>query len=429
MIIAVSPKRPASQAMVRRLHHGHFAFMRGLIQGMDERSAWTRYLQEEGTSSDLRHVRRTVIWIRDTFAAAAKREQRPGTARLILLDPSRFAQQPAAKIPTLEEFAAAQDLEDFSEDEQLEAFLSAYPQGGPATAGVRATNRREKVISRQLEALRWLERLVVHDPKPLDAVQAWISPSTAARLRTGGVHTLQDLATLMNMTGARWWRAFPGIGKYKAARVGDWMRTHGAQLGMEVGEYALTPRSQLRPEVLAKLVVPGPTLVPIEKFVPPCELDGRAGTNRRQWSSSKFETDLAAVGGWIAAKACPDEKKMDRLTATQRSYRKEAERLLLWSVLVRAKPLSSLGTTDISAYLAFVESPPSDWCAPRSTPRWSPQWRPLEGPLSPAAQKQAKIVVHGLFAFLVQSDYLALNPCTALMRRSTQPSASETVNL
>jgi hypothetical protein len=70
---------------------------------LDERASWNRYLSHEGEHADLRQVRRTIAWIRDEFAAAARREHRPGTARLILLDPDRFASAPAT--PGLSEFA------------------------------------------------------------------------------------------------------------------------------------------------------------------------------------------------------------------------------------------------------------------------------------------------------------------------------------
>ena len=32
----------------RKLHRGHFAFMRALAQGLDERASWDRYLRLEG---------------------------------------------------------------------------------------------------------------------------------------------------------------------------------------------------------------------------------------------------------------------------------------------------------------------------------------------------------------------------------------------
>jgi len=43
--------------------------------------------------------------------------------------------------------------------------------------------------------------------------------------------------------------------------------------------------------------------------------------------------------------------------ATQRAYRKEAERLLLWAIVERGRALSSLTTEDAVAYRAFLHRP------------------------------------------------------------------------
>jgi hypothetical protein len=51
---------------------------------------------------------------------------------------------------------------------------------------------------------------------------------------------------------------------------------------------------------------------------------------------------------------------LDRYAAqphAQRAYRKELERFLLWSILVKAKPMSSLNTTDCEHYKAFLAQP------------------------------------------------------------------------
>src|SRR5690349_18955165 len=64
----------------RKLHAGHFAFTRAVVQGLDARAMWERYLRIEGVASDVRVVRSTTRWICDAFAAVARREQRPGTA-------------------------------------------------------------------------------------------------------------------------------------------------------------------------------------------------------------------------------------------------------------------------------------------------------------------------------------------------------------
>ena len=64
---------PISASPRRRLHLGHFAFMRAVVQGLDARSSLDRYLRLEGQYQDVRRVRHTIAWIRDEFAAAARR--------------------------------------------------------------------------------------------------------------------------------------------------------------------------------------------------------------------------------------------------------------------------------------------------------------------------------------------------------------------
>jgi integrase len=395
----------------RKLHRGHFAFMRALAQGLDERASWDRYLRLEGEHTDLRTVRRTIAWIRDEFAAAARREHKPGTARLILLDADRFSAAPA--LPSLAEFAVANGLEDFSESEQVEAYEAAYPAAGKAGQGARPS-RRARVVERQLEALRWLENLVAQDPRPLDSVSAWLNPSVASRLERAGLRTLHALVEHINGIGSRWWVHVPGVGELKAARILDWLRANEQVLGLRIGAHAMTPRAQLGPLALAAVVPGGTALVPYEKFVLPAELDGSAGTNRapRGRCLLMATNDHEAVGAWLSAKRAGDATA--DLSATQRAYRKEAERLLLWAVLERGKALSSLTVEDAIDYRDFLLDPPAHWCGARHHQRWSPLWRPMEGPLAPSALRQAIAILRSLHAFLVNQSYLVGNPFATL---------------
>ena len=240
--------------------------MRALAQGLDEKASWDRYLRLEGEHTDLRTVRRTIAWIRDEFAAAARREHKPGTARLILLDPDRFTAAPA--LPSLSEFAAAESLEDFSEAEQLEAYEAAYPQagrqgrqgragegrGGQGGGAAARPSRRARVIAHQLQALRWLENLVVQDPRASDRVAAWLHPALAARLERAGVATLAALVDHINGVGARWWAKVPGVGERKAARILDWLQANEELIGLQVGRHVAQPRARLTPTALAAVV-------------------------------------------------------------------------------------------------------------------------------------------------------------------------------
>lgn len=398
----------------RHLSRDHFAFMRAVVQGLDARESWTRYMLLEGAGTDLRLIRKAIAQFRDEFSAAARRHQKPGTARLVLMDMDDL-QEDAAAAPSLEEFAAAQGLEDFSTAEQLAAYEEAHGQAR------RGGSRRSRLIARQLEALRWLEDLEAQDPKPGDPVSAWLSPNLANRLELAGVPTLFALVERINGVGARWWGSVPGIGAGKGGRILEWLKANESTIGLYVGAHVAKKRTDLQPAELDRVVPPSTALVPLEKFLTPPALNGSAGQFRapREACAIGAANDLEAVGAWLDSKRDPEAP--GRMTATQRAYRKEAERLLLWSVLVRKKALSSLTVDDANAFVAFLQAPPAPWCGPRHHERWSPLWRPLEGPLSGSALRMTIAVLGSLFSFLSMQHYSLVNPFAGVATPKARP--------
>ncbi len=95
--------------------------------------------------------------------------------------------------------------------------------------------------------------------------------------------------------------------------------------------------------------------------------------------------------------------------ATQRAYRKEAARLILWAIVERGRALSSLTTDDAIAYRAFVRhpTPRERWGPPR--PRDSVEWRPSGG-LSARSAAYALTVLSALFRWLIEQRYVLANP-------------------
>jgi site-specific recombinase XerD len=142
-------------------------------------------------------------------------------------------------------------------------------------------------------------------------------------------------------------------------------------------------------------------------------LDGRSGANRAPADTIKqiaAETDLEAVQAWLA--------EFHDSPNTFRNYRKEVERLLLWSFHELGKPLSALMREDLARYEAFLEDPqPRDvWCGPRK-PRDNAAWRPFEGPLTAASRRQVLVILNSMFSYLVTAGYLASNPIALIRRR------------
>ena len=378
--------------------------MRAVVQGINLRASWDRYLRVEGEHEDLRKVRSTIARMRSDFAAAARRHAKPGTARLILVDSDKIQDAPSG-LPSLAAFAAERGLEDFSESEQQAAFIEAY---GPGTNAER-TSRRARLIRRQLEALQWLERLVAQNPGPDDGVSAWFAPGIAARLHKAKLRTLADLVARINGVGARWWTSAPGVGELKAARILEWLRLYEPSIGLAIGSHVAVRRTALKPLQLEKVVSRATAVVPFEKFLLPAELDGSDGRFRAPLHQCLLEArnDYESIAAWLVTKHDPNGTGK---TATHRAYRKEAERLLLWAILEHGKALSSLTVEDVNTFKWFLTKPPAAWCGPRHHQRWSPLWRPLEGPLSSSALRQSMVILRSLYTFLVSQNYLIGNP-------------------
>lgn len=387
--------------------------MRAVVQGIDAQDSWDRYLRAEGEHRDGRTVRRTIDWVRDAFAAAARQAKRPGLARLILLEPARFSD--AAVPPSLEDFATQHGLEDFSAAEQIEAYNAAFASDSVPGGQRRKSGRRARVIAKQLEALRWLEQRVAQAPSAADPLSAWLDEPITRRLARAGLVEVAQLVQHIKGVGERWWLHIPGIGRHKGARIVEWLTLHADDIQMNVGAHVLLPRRRVPTALFQTVVKSGTALCPYEKFQAPPGLEGAPGTWREGEGIKRLSArnDREALDAWLDAPS--DTSAGARTAATRRSYRKEAERLLLWALLVHRKALSALVEEDVQAYCDFLRSPPADWCGPRHVQRWSPHWRPLEGALAPAAIGQAVTVLHGLFAFWRRHHYVRSNPFAAAL--------------
>ena len=82
------------------------------------------------------------------------------------------------------------------------------------------------------------------------------------------------------------------------------------------------------------LLVSNGTLVPLEQLSLPPELDGGLGANRALGSRAQIaaQNDVDAIRAWLA--------RFVDTKATFDTYRKESERLVLWSTTELRKPLS-----------------------------------------------------------------------------------------
>ena len=161
-------------------------------------------------------------------------------------------------------------------------------------------------------------------------------------------------------------------------------------------------------------------ILSIELLVLEPHIDGTSGSNRASVANPPISanTDIEAIKAWLA-------KYVDS-AATFNSYRKEAERLLLWCTYTLGKALSSLTHEDLLLYKRFIQDP-----APRAlwlmtnqkVSRGNPNWRPFAGSLSSSSQRQAIVILNSMFSWLVNAGYLAGNPLSLSRQRKQSQTA------
>ena len=233
-------------------------------------------------------------------------------------------------------------------------------------------------------------------PQPLvtDGIERWLSPRAAHALQAAGITTLADL-TVRIPRRRRWWAAIPGLGQQGARDIEAFFAVHPL----------LTERAR------ALIVIEPSSTKPWEHLVVPADLNGSRGTFRapRATCALSANNDYAAVQAWLELQESP---------ATQRAYRKEAERLMLWAILERGAALSSLTTEDAIAYRAFLRrpAPRQRWVGP-ARPRSSPEWRPFAGALSARSVAYALSVIGAMYRWLIEQRYLLANPFAGIKVR------------
>lgn len=251
----------------------------------------------------------------------------------------------------------------------------------PASERVKFAKR----ISRLLEELQALPLAV---PLLTDGVNQWLPARVANTMLRADIKTLADL-TVRVPRRRQWWVKVPGLGATGAAYVEAFFKANPE----------LTERARL-------LVASGNAneTRPWEQLIVPTDLDGSAGRFRAPRESCALDSndDYSAINAWIS---------LQESTATQRAYRKEAERLLLWAILEKGKPLSSLTTEDAIDYRNFLRRPtPAMRWVGKPRPRVSPDWKPFQGALSPKSLGYALSVISAMYRWLIEQRYVLVNP-------------------
>jgi site-specific recombinase XerD len=121
--------------------------------------------------------------------------------------------------------------------------------------------------------------------------------------------------------------------------------------------------------------------------------------------------DVEAMERWL-------DEYFDK-PATFRTYKKEAERFLVWCAYARATNLMSLNRDDVEAYIQFLRNPtPKDmWCGPRKK-RDTKRWYPFAGPLQESAINTALASLNSMMSYLVDARYLDFNPFSLVRKKN-----------
>ncbi|MFM0213893.1 site-specific integrase [Paraburkholderia sediminicola] len=245
--------------------------------------------------------------------------------------------------------------------------------------------REAKTVAEALEVLRHAR---MPTPQISDDIGLWLPARAVATLRTHGISTLAGL-TVRIPRRRQWWKIIPGLGSASARRIEAFFAAHPA----------LTERARA---LIA--VSPASSIVPWEQLWLPHAVDGSTGAYRAPRATCTLDAnnDYQAVQAWLS---------LHESAATQRAYRKEAERLILWAIVERGRALSSLTTEDAVAYRAFLRrpTPRERWVGP-VRPRSAPDWRPFSGGLSARSAAYALSVLGALFRWLIEQRYLLANP-------------------
>ena len=405
----------SKKSVERKIGRHHIAYFRAAILGMDIGEMSDRYLE---TGMDLRRAKTTLTWIRDTLRQAALRSGKHREAHLIRMHigagGGESARSPA---PTLDDYRAEFDPDGFfTEKELIRSYLEAYPQSVDTRQ-----KKRQRLIDKQLLALKWIEPLIATDPVREDLIAAWFDPVISNRLVLAGLPTIGHLVERIAVRGYRWWIDVPRLGIKGAARIVAWLQGYESSLGA-LPKRSLVPARTVAPSLRTQERNRETRVVPLEAFAVPVDLDGTVGSNRYHGVPRiAAANDYQAVFAWLATKSGNPN--------TQRAYQKEAEKMLLWAIIERAKALSDLTVEDCASYRDWLSMigrtepdnwpfriTQSEWISAKKRERHDPAWKPFDGSLSPGSVRYALTVVGNLFEWLVRVQYCSFNPWSAVSK-------------
>lgn len=131
--------------------------------------------------------------------------------------------------------------------------------------------------------------------------------------------------------------------------------------------------------------------------------------------------------------------------ATFMAYRRDVERLLLWTWFIADKVIEDLRRDDIEAFIRFCQQPPKAWIGVKKAPRFrvdggdrvpNPEWRPFVATVSKSAFKKGQrpdkaeysasntaikqilAITGSFFQYLQLEEYMFINPVAMIRQKS-----------
>ncbi|MEO7105097.1 MAG: tyrosine-type recombinase/integrase [Rhodoferax sp.] len=420
----------------RALGIHHFAFVRSSLLGLDLADAFARYMAWSETTTDLRYVqgRRDALLKQIIEVGRQHDAALPANAKIThLLDLLRSdaTVKAAVQLPSLDEWVAAEgmDADMWSEADLLAEYKAAFGLDN-ADAQEAAVGLKDPVAER-VRALNYLETILSVIPTATDRLEAWFAKPVAKSLRNVGLLTLGDLVRFINVYGFRWHGRIKGFGAVRARQVLHWLVLEQDHLNLLVSSNAYEPQSkrELRAGAIVPMLVPASATASrglvqfgvgtsvtrsLSHMLASPSLAGEQGDFRSHMANTLgARNDLEAVDLWLG--------RYKEKPSTQRSYRKEAERFLLWCAQDLKKPLSSVTAPDVQKYRTFLQAVPATWIHRTPCKRTDPAWRAFRAQPSLSSQKQALVILQTLYGGLVDAGYLVANPFRSVMKSFDLP--------
>lgn len=416
--------------VARSLGLHHFAFVRSSLLGLDLAASFERYMAWAETTTDLRFVQnRRDALLKQIIEAGRQYDATLADGAKItnLLDLLRSdaKAKPVVELPSLDKWVEAEGMDPdmWGEADLLAEYKAAFGLDNADAQEVGAGLK--DVVAERVRALNYLETVLSEIPTSTDRLESWFGKPVVKVMRNVGLLTLGDLVRFINVYGYRWHSQIKGFGVLRAKQVMQWLILEQGHLNMVISGMVHEPKS--KQELRMADLVPVASMQGLAQFgagtlvssglarmqATP-SLAGEHGDFRSHMANTLgAKNDLEAVDMWLGRYA---EKP-----STQRSYRKEAERFLLWCAQELRKPLSSVTAPDVQKYRAFLQAVPSTWIQKIPLKRTDPAWRAFRIQPSPASQKQALVILQTLYAGLVDAGYLVANPFRSIMKSFDLP--------